>query len=662
MYHQAQQDPALPSHSTMFVESQRVADQRQQDNPAAAHPHNQRPQSHSLAFSPQNSTGMPNQDGNSNLQVQPEGVGVDTQNPSAGKASLSGPRPSQNRAPFGKWKSKMISGFPAADVPLPPGITAKEICKSFPNHLDDHLILALMRQGKGAKAIDAMIPAQPGKQKAGQSHSKIQLRISTIREAFPNENFPITSTKRNRARSEVLKDETMSSEDEHASCMTANRALNSKHATARDPSKAILYTAKTQYEDKGGFLKKSRRNSPVRSGYDGTRERPPLRFEAAGPASSFTPELPQAARSLRQIPLLELQIREEYQKHKQLVFNFYYSDQPLSRPEMEQTILAHCADMYDSISRELQANSGVASEKTVLPNGVLEHSLSYLRRSIKNCFERLPEYRARFNLDCSEEQTVDHVEIAVLQDLLARLHEWTRYLERKLQIAGQTRAHKNLHTTTNSGTTSIDAEITPPPILGRNPGRSSEPELCLPNLLRPGIGSTASGISSPIDMPDNPDRYAANVSFITTASSGMNMEPSSPVPGNFRKTHQSRSSTSTNYLQENKFKVSNQRSEHLSAQQGLKQQENQEADNLNEGARPSRLGPVLEPEDEMMMDAPMTTADNPRRSFEDYMEEAGRFVNAEARATDLPQLPGKQQTKSLFEINCLSFAHIISRD
>ena len=460
---------------------------------------------------------------------------MDNQMIKDGQPPLAATRPSQNRAAFGKWKSKTIAGFPAANVPLPPGITAKEVAESYPNHVDDYCILALMRQGKGAKAIDALIPAPPGKMKAGQSHSKIQLRISTIREAFPNENFPITSTKRGRtrSRSEIPKDETTDSDNEHATFVTANHMSNSDHTAEGASASMNLHGAETQHQNRAVALGDGRHSSPTRSGAFGSLRQQvelPQLSESKDHVASFTPELLDPALWFRPTLPLEAQVKEEYQIHQQLVHDHFYCDRPFSPLEMRQTVQAHCAWIYDRISYNLQTKSGLKMEKFILRSGWSEHSISYLQRTITECFRGHPMFRAHTGLESLQEQVTKRFETAILQDLLGRLRDWTRYLKAQKETKRQTRAHQKLHSMASTN-------------------RSTAP-----NQLR--LQSTS------------PQVYA---------SSGLGFDQLKPFGS----------------------------------------------------------------EDHTMMDAPKMNPGGARNAFEEYMEDAERFINHEARATDLPPVSGK---------------------
>ena len=213
-----------------------------------------------------------------------------------------------------------------------------------------------------------------------QSHSKIQLRISTIREAFPDENFPITSTKRRRERSKTPKDEAMSSDDEHVAPVTAHVAVSSNGASFGSTiTKAPLTPGDSgllkNVEDEGSakgsgasrapaleiFASPNRASSPT--------ETPSIRSEVVG-VSASSPTSPSAnAVYLAQIQSNQEQIRKQHQKHQQLLFDIFFHNQPLSPSAMAETVQAHCAANYDAVSRELQARSGSTFDKVILPNG-----------------------------------------------------------------------------------------------------------------------------------------------------------------------------------------------------------------------------------------------------------------------------------------------------
>ncbi len=587
----------------MFADSQSTLHRKREDHSLPVQPQYQQAPQHSSTLSLPSITSPSHPDAILNLPVSHHGAGIATPGAAARQASPPAPRPSQNRAAFGKWKSKAISGFPAMDVPLPSGLTAQEICESFPNHVNDHVILALMREGKGAKAIDALMPAPAGKQKAGQSHSKIQLRISTVREAFPNENFPITSTKRNRARSEGLKDEEMSFEDDSTVVMTANDVSSLSYETVGDLSTRRLQREEEKHHHSAGIPKASQHNSPLTlSGHETSsdqavlasshwspsrRQDPPLLLVAKGPAASWTSQLPQAGSHDGQTPQLEIQIRDEHEKHQVLVFGVYYGSLALYPPEMRQTILAHCADRYDALSRELQGISGVALKKAIMPSGQSEHPLSYLRRSITQCFETLPEFRARVDFDCPADQIGKRLGIAILRYLLDCLYEWTRQLEEKQEIAKQIRNHKNLHA-----------------------------------------------------------RHSAVGRVRTTASWGMQMETSLPASDGSKTVQPYETLASFKPPQENEPEMSTQLPQNSAPEQRFSQQPEKQASNVSGRVDPSRSDPVSRLEDQAMVDTINQALENPKHGFEMYMEQVEQFVNRQSRAIDLPTVSGKLPTIS----------------
>lgn len=618
----------------MSLDNQGATDSSQQDNCPPAQLRYGHPQQHPLTFLLQNSATMANHVATPNFQAQYDGLGINTQDLTAGQTTRSTPRSSQNRAAFGKWKSKIIPGFPAADVPLPPGITATEIAESYPNHVSDHVILALMRQGKGAKAIDALIPAPPGKMKAGQSHSKIQLRISTIREAFPNEIFPITSTKRNRARSEVPKGETMSPEDEHAEFMTADGVSNSNYATAGDLDTRSPHAVATQSQDRAGYSKDTQNDSFMGVGSHwgpSLGGKLPLLSEAIGPTAYSTPELRRHAWSPRRTPLFEVQIKEEYQKHQQLLFNYLYANRPLPQLEMEQTVRSQCAATYDAISHKLQAQSGLALTKLILPSGWSEHSLSYLQRSITECFKGHPAFRTHLDVDAYEDQPAKRLETAVLQDLLGRLRDWTRYLETRLDNVRQTWNHMDLNakatSNVNLGPNQGGLHSASSQTRAGGSARSLESDPSLPTFRRPTSVSAGSGTPKPGDASGDRARY---------------LTAPSPQLGSLRKALTSEGSDALHLFQENDPKTLSRVPGNRSGEQCLSCQPDQDSAEVKGGVQSIISGPVSGLEDHTMIDALETIPDGVRHGFEDYMEEAGKFVNREARAADLPPLSGKQ--------------------
>ncbi len=457
----------------MSFDNHGASDHERRACPPPAHPQNTTVQHYPLLFPPESLAMPSNHDAHSDHSILDERPGTDDRSLKHGQSPSTNLRPSQNRAAFGRWKSKTIPGFPAADVPLPQGITPIEVAELYPNHVDDYCILALMRQGRGAKAIDALIPAPAGKTKAGQSHSKIQLRISTIREAFPDEHFPITSTKRGRTRSrgEAPKDETIDSEDEHGIVVTANHMSDSHRTTAEALATVNLHTADTHHQNSRRVFRDGGHGHPTRSGTFGSlpqQEGLLLLSEPKDDVLPFTPELVDPALRFQQPLTLEDQIREEYEIHQQLVHDHFYCDRPLPPLEMRQTVQAHCAWIYDRISYTLQTKSGLKMEKCMLPSGWSEHSISYLHRTITECFRGHPVFRAQIDVEPPQTQATKRFETAILQDLLGRLRDWTRYLKVQKESAGQTRAHQKLHWTVSTNRSSApnqpDLQSTPPQI------------------------------------------------------------------------------------------------------------------------------------------------------------------------------------------------------
>lgn len=587
------------------------------------------------------------------LLAQDEGIESNAHDPEAGQTPRLYPRPAQNRAPFGKWKSKMVPGFPAADTLLPPGITAKDICKSFPNHVTDHIILALMREGKGAKAIDALIPAPPGKKKAGQSHSKIQLRISTIREAFPTENFPITSAKRARRSSPLSKDEGMSSDDDGTRRVTPDALKSSSVSVTAGSDTRRRRVESSQPQDTCDFIKDGRGNEDVRSGVLdpvtpnssqwnlAPKGEPPLRSGYAGSLAS-SPSTTTTER--RQRSSIEMQIKREYHRHQQLVFDVYYKTQPLSPLEMEQTVQAHCAETYDTFSRELQVKSGLSLVKAVLPNGCSEHSLSYLRRSITQSFARRPDFRTHVDYNLPQEDIDRRTEMAVLQDLLGRLYGWTKYLETKLEIERQTRSHKDLHAIV-TGHGKFEQ--------GEHEGifRSSHSRAGhtphghhvngpFYEASRPPFMTETSGKPKSTDLHHEGTRHAPGES-ITSVSEDMNVEALFPGPYGLRNTTLRDSLAAANQTPVLESGMSNALSRNLFLDQRFSAQGYQPRGRVDACGRIGRLATQSGAADHMMMDGTEIGQANPNLDFEVYMQEAGQFLTHEARAADLPPAPGK---------------------
>jgi hypothetical protein len=635
---------SVPDHKRKHHSPQTYADMRQSPGP-------------SPALSLPNLAGSSSRDASVDLSSRLDGAQVDVQDLHARQVPQITPRSSQNRAPFGKWKSKAISGFPAADAPLSHGVSAKELCESYPNHVNDHTILALMREGNGAKAIDALIPAPPGKQKAVQSHSKIQLRVSTIREAFPNENFPITSMKRKRERSNVPKNEAMSPDDEDMALVTAHVSANSEDAAAESSTTKVPRTQATGGLPKRFEIDTSAKANRLRRVPDIGRfastecgpsqiGEPSLHFEDAKTSASCTTELELDDLHLVQTQSLKDHIRLEYQKHKQLVFDVFYQNRLLPPLELIETIQAHCAAIYDSDSRRLQARCGSTFSKIILNHGELEHPLSYLRRSIKLCFERLPDFQARVDFDCQQDQTDRRLEIATLQESLSCLHRWTGYFESRIEIERLTRAHKNLHETANRGVTSVSAQhpwiITPSPSLPMYTESSSQPNPILPDYnVAPSFGSWASHPPPPTMTPADRAGKAVAEPITMTASMRMKMEISPPVHGS-AKDHQLWGDQAT--VGRPLVKVPgllNRLSGDLASRQSVSHQVDQGAGSAEGVSKPSKSSSVSEINDHMMVDGPQSNARALRHEFDEYMEEVGDFVNHEARATYLPLVSGK---------------------
>jgi hypothetical protein len=616
----------------MSLEIPSATDSNQQINCPPAQPRYRHLQQNPLTFPSQNPGVAAYQDAIHDPPAQHDEAEADIRNLRAKQCAPPAARPIQNRAAFGKWKSKAVPGFPAANMPLPPGITATQIAESYPNHVSDHVILALMRQGKGAKAIDALIPAPPGKTKAGQSHSKIQLRISTIREAFPDENFPITSTKRNTARGKVQKDEPMSLSDEHANPTAAGRTPNSSFATARNSDTKFLHPVATQLQDNVGFSNGTQNDGSMRfiSPEDlSHRGQLPPHLDASGLGSPYTQELSRPSWSPRHTRSLDVQIKEEYQKHQHLLFIHLYANKPLPPLELAQTVQSQCAAAYDAISHQLQAQSGVTLTKAILPSGWPEHSLSYLQRSIMECFKGHPAFRTHGQIDTIEGQTGRHSETAVFQELLGHLRDWTRFLETKLDNNWQTESHSNVN---SNATSSV------------NPGS-----------LRPGLhsasyqtrgGRSASGLDS-------------DASLVTFRG------PIFESPRSETCNNDTASDDRARYLRA----ATQPQPESLREIQTYLEQADRDAGNFEGSAQPTRsdsISGLKEPfeetfEEHTVTDAPEMIPNASRYEFEDYMEEVEESVNRQARAVDMLPAFGKQYAKFLFLLKPLSIFQLLCR-
>jgi hypothetical protein len=598
------------ANSTMSLENASATDDIQQDNSSPAQPRYRHLQQKPLPFPPQNSGSVAHHDAIHGLPAQYDDLQTDSQHRRAKQTTSPGARPIQNRAAFGKWKSKTVPGFPAASVPLPPGITATQIAELYPNHVSDHVILELMRQGKGAKAIDALIPAPPGKTKAGQSHSKIQLRISTIREAFPNENFPITSTKRNRARGKVHKDEPMSPLEKHADHLG--------YVTAGISEENSLHRVATQLQDDVGFSKGTLNDASPNfiSPEDLSRQgQLPPRLEASGLGSPYISELGHPSWSPRHTSPLDVQIKEEYRKHQQLLFILLYANKSLPPLELAQTVRSHCAATYDAISHQLQERSGVTLTKAILPGGWSEHSLSYLQRSIMECYKGHPAFRTHPDSDTIEDHTDNHTQTAVLQELHGRLRDWTRFLEMRLDNSRQTQSHSNLNA-------NADRSVNPGPILPSL--HSSSPQ-------------TRAGYSSPGAEPDR-----SSVTFRTTNWG--------PVRSGTRN-HGIVSDDRVGFLSP----TSQPQSDSPGKIQTYSEQADHEPGYFERVAQLMKSDPDFELEPAMTDTSELTPYDS-RHEFEEYMEEVEEFVNGQARAVDMSPASGKHADFLLKPISILYFA------
>lgn len=555
----------------------------------------------------------------------------------------------------------MIAGFPAVDEPLPPGITAKEICESFPNHVTDYTILALMREGKGAKAIDALIPAPPGKKKAGQSHSKIQLRISTIRDAFPNENFPITSAKRIRGPSLLSKDEGMSSGDEGVRAGKANDFGSSEGLVVRGSGARRRWNGSDeviQPRDAHDLTGDGRSTADVITGVSDV-----LTSESShhlnliesgdlpqsgsvGDVVPSAPVFPQMASPLRQRPLLEMLIKREYHKHQQLVFHLYYKTQPLSPSEMEQTIQAHCAEKYDTYSRELQSKSGLILAKATSASGRSEHSLSYLKRSIAQSLTRLPHFPARIDLDSARDQMTTYVEMAVLRDLLARLSGWTKYLEKKLEMERRTMSQRSLHATAISYHNNSDPNQHE--TIFRSPNPQAEYKAKTGRADAPLYDPSRSHLESEMheiaraDFPANHDTWYPIEGFNMSASEDMNLDAWSAIPPSFGHTPSGDNRGAGDTVPTLVSGLPSPSLGDLHFDESFLLQDYQQMESVDGSGRLDRSAPAPVSVDHVMMEAPETSQAIPKHDFEAYLKEGGQVFTREAEAADMPQVSGKQ--------------------
>ena len=636
--------PCFPTTRAYLTTNKRATTQ--------AHPDEQYSPRPSPTFVPHSSAGLSSHDTSIKLPRAVDEVESDTQDQQADQVPQVPSRPSQNRAAFGKWRSKPISGFAAVDTILPPEISAQEVCESYPNHVNDYTILTLMREGKGAKAIDALIPGPPGKPKAVQSHSKIQLRVSTIREAFPDEDFPITSTKRKRSRSMVPKDEPTSSDDDNVAPTAVGASRGWKGAAARSSTMIIPRTQHSvDHLQDTESDKTLRASDPEKVSALGTFAasdscpsrigEPSLRWEAAGTPASSTTELGHDDFYHFQIQLLKQRIRIEYHMHKQLVFAAFYYTLRLPAIELVETVRAHCAAMYDSESRGLQGFCGTTFKKINLNHGESEHALSYLQRSIKMSFERIPSFRARVDPDCPQDHIDRRLEIAVLQESLIRLQSWTKHLESMRETERKTQAHKRLHEAADrdsdaSFATSLQQMPLPPSsYLSTHPESSPASVQVFRNHhfdpeSGPWTSRTLSPIATPIDRP-----------LQTSVDARFTEELSPTVKGRFEDGCLSEDPALRGRLHMNELEASNRPAVNFASAFRFSNGSDQEREGRGEGFKPSKSSPMSEISDHIMTEAPQLSALPPSQEFETYMEGAGAFVDHEARASNLPSASGK---------------------
>ena len=372
------------------------------------------------------------------------------------------PKKHQSRAPFGKWRAKEMPGFPSSEASLPVQISATDICRLYPNHVDDYVIKDLMHQGMGAKAIDALIPAPPGKIKAGQSHSKIQLRITTIRLQFPNDYFPIPSTRRNRQQSSALQDETVFPKDESSSFHDANTIFAQDIFQSPSSKQAVSYHQPAQQHSVPNTRFRSqepaRLPSTHRSQILNTNIPRPSRLPSSQRTqSAFYEELIQAARpsitpvmatsiQLSQpFPSLEDQIGAEYEKHQRLVFEAFCSAKPLFYP-LETIWLCRdkCYSRYDAESWEVQKKLGRRVSKIKPPIGHIEHPLRFLQRCSLMRLEENLQMRAEVVLDCPLNEVPNRLEAANNKNVLGLLKIMTKELKDTMDVNQLLKAYASL--------------------------------------------------------------------------------------------------------------------------------------------------------------------------------------------------------------------------
>ena len=324
-----------------------------------------------------------------------------------------------NRAAFGQWRPKPLGGFPDHTTPLPPNTSAQEICRRFPNHLDDHVILALMRAGKGAKAIDALLPP-PQSGKAAQSHSKIQRRIILIREQFPHETFPIPGSR----------PATRSVPTTTAGPSAAPAGPTGNTTTGTAPGSAGDTTTGTATGPTGNIT------TGTAAGPSGGN--PPANTAAGAPVGSTTA----AAGGLAAVQgsmalsafILQNTIRTAYMQNLQLCANILTRLRPFSTTDPWPSAVAQCHRWYVAESQYFQAMAGRSLTFIVHPDGSAEHPLQYFHRSIRDCFQNEPAVRVAHLPGESVAQAEARLTVASSGHVLQTLHHLNVHLQMRLNM------------------------------------------------------------------------------------------------------------------------------------------------------------------------------------------------------------------------------------
>lgn len=369
----------------------------------------------------------------------------------------------QNRAAFGKWQAKVMSGFPGPAMMLPEDISDEDICRQYPNHVDDYVILRLMRKGMGAKAIDEMMPVEAGKKRAGQSHSKIQLRIGTIRREFPDEDFPIPSSRRRprrvadaganegedeeadqhqQASDEAPAPQQPSLPDATASSSTlvpaqdAARSAPPSSPPSAPPSVASHPSSRAASNHAAPAGHGSLRELPAAAGHAGPGGVPGPRLPHLEAADWNPPPAEMSARLLREIDI-------QQHTHHELVHQAFYRFQAHPR-FMLNMVRRHVQARYDAESRRLLNEIPGRVERRILQNGVPEPALAFLMRCGAELLWRVDRYRVMVLNRWPHHEPRECIEAMALAHVLNLLKEMTRNLRWTIEANRQLDAYANL--------------------------------------------------------------------------------------------------------------------------------------------------------------------------------------------------------------------------